>query len=209
MKRALSIFLLLLGALPARAEIIDRIAAVVDRQVITLSELNQIVALELLSRNPGEAEAAYRRRVLDWMIAQLLRYRDVERFGAQDVPADAIEATLSRIIQRYPSEQAFMDALARVELTLDQVRTLIKRDQQVQRYIDQRFAPKVFVSNDEIETYYAGVWAPQRRERGLSVPDLAEVREEIRGEVRGRLTQEIERWTEQLRGLANVDVFVY
>ncbi len=210
MKRALSILLLLLGALPARAEIIDRIAAVVDRQVITLSELNQIVELELVPRSPEEAEAAYRRRVLDRMITQLLRYRDVERFGAEDVPADAIDATLSRIIQRYPSEQAFMDALARVELTLDQVRTLIERNQQVQRYIDQRFAPTVFVSNDEIETYYAGVWAPQRREQGLPVPDLAEVREEIRREMRaGRLAQEVERWTEQLRGLANVDVFVY
>ncbi|HEY0590462.1 MAG TPA: hypothetical protein VGF40_01735 [Thermoanaerobaculia bacterium] len=209
MKRSVLLIVVFL-ALPLRGEIIDRIAAVVDDQVITLSELNQIVEIELLPRRPGEGDPAYRRRVLERMIDQILRYRDVERGGAEDVPADAIEASLRRIIARYPSEQSFMEALARVELTLDHVRTLIKRNQQVQRYIDERYAPTIFVSLAEIERYYRDVWAPQRRERGLPVPALEDVREEIRRDVRAeRLERQVERWTQQLRSRANIDIFVF
>ncbi|HEU5162123.1 MAG TPA: hypothetical protein VFV54_03160 [Thermoanaerobaculia bacterium] len=201
---------LLTAPLAARAEIIDRIAAVVDGQVITLTELNQIVELGLITRLEGESDAAYRRRVLDLMITHLIRYRDVERFGAADVPADSIEAAYQRIIARYPSEAAFLEALARVELTPDQVRTLIKRYQQVQRSIDERFAPLIFVSLEEIEAHYRNVWAPDRRRQGLPVPDLASVREEIRTALRGdRLKREVEVWTQQLRSRSNIDVFVY
>lgn len=208
MKRLLPF--LLLVALNARAEIIDRIAAVVDRQVITLSELNQTVELELIPRLAGEDDREYRRRVLDRMITQVLRYREVERFGAADVSADAIEASLKRIIARYPSEQAFLEALARVELTLDQVRALIKRNQQVQRYIDDIYAPRNFVSLEEIEAHYTTVWAPSRRERGLAVPPLDDVREELRRDLRAdRLEREVERWTQQLRSRANIDIFVF
>ena len=210
MRVALTITLAMLASLPARGEIIDRVAAVVDGQVITLTELNQIVELELLLRTADESDAEYRRRVLDRMITQLIRYRDVERFGAEDVPADTIEASLQRLVARYPSEAAFLEALARVELTLDQVRALIKRNQQVQRSIDERFAPLIFVSLEEIEAHYRNVWAPARRAKGLPVPDLAAVREEIRRELRGeRLLREVEIWTQQLRSRSNIDVFVY
>ena len=210
MRVALTITLAMVASLPARGEIIDRVAAVVDGQVITLTELNQIVELELLLRTADESDAEYRRRVLDRMITQLIRYRDVERFGAEDVPADTIEASLQRLVARYPSEAAFLEALARVELTLDQVRALIKRNQQVQRSIDERFAPLIFVSLEEIEAHYRNVWAPARRAKGLPVPDLAAVREEIRRELRGeRLLREVEIWTQQLRSRSNIDVFVY
>lgn len=200
----------LLGPSPARGEIIDRVAAVVDRQVITLSEVNQIVELRLLARRDGEADAEYRRRVLDALVAQLLRYRDVERFGAPDVSANAIEARFREIVARFPSEEEFGETLLRVEMNLDAVKTVIKRQLQVAAYVDERFAPLIFVSLAEIEEYYRNVWAPQRRSRGLPVPPLSDVREEIRTLIRaGQLDSEIDNWTTQLRSRANVDIYVY
>ncbi|HVR42085.1 MAG TPA: hypothetical protein VMS56_01465 [Thermoanaerobaculia bacterium] len=208
--RLVPLLLALLTPPSLEAEIIDRIAALIDRQVITLSEVNQVVEIRLRAPRQGEDEGEYRRRVLDAMVAHTLRYRDVERFGAADVPADSIESRLREIIARFPSEEAFTDTLLRVELTLDEVRALIKRQLQVQAYVDERFAPMIFVSIEEIESYYRETWAPQRQERGLRVPPLAEVSEEIRRLVRAdRLQDEIDRWTEQLRARANVDIFVY
>ena len=207
---AFGLAVLLLSSSIARGEIIDRVAAVVDRQVVTLSEVNQIVELRLIARRDGEAEAEYRRRVVDALVAHLLRYRDVERFGAPDVSADAIEARLREIVARFPSEEDFAETLVRVEMSLDEVRNLIKRQLQVAAYVDERFAPMIFVSLAEIEEYYRNVWAPQRRSRGLPVPPLGEVREEIRTLIRaGQLDNEIENWTVQLRSRANVDIYVY
>jgi len=207
--RSLSILLLAI-ALPAQSGTVDRVAAVVDRQVITVSEVNQMVELHFFPRNAGESEDDYRHRILEALIAQALRFRDVERFGAEDIPKDSIEARVTEIGKRFPTPADLDAALKRMELTPDELRALVKRQLQVEAYVQERFAPLVFVSNDEIETYYRGTWSQQRRQRGLAIPPLAEVREEIRALLRAsRLQEEIEKWTTQLRERANVDIYAW
>jgi hypothetical protein len=201
--------LLVLAATPLSAVTVDRIAATVDRQVLTVSEITQMVGIRFFPRTSTN-EDDDRRDVLDALIAQALRYRDVERFGAQDISADIIEARLLEIRKRFPTEADFLAAVARAELSLDEVRGLVKRQLQVEAYIQERFAPLVFISNDEIEAYYRGPWSQQRRERGLAIPPLDSVREEIRTAVRAsRLQEEIGKWTAQLRARADVDVYAW
>ena len=207
MRRLLLLSVLL--ATTASAVTVDRIAATVDRQVLTVSEITQMVEIRFFPRT-STTEDDHRRDVLDALIAQALRYRDVERFGAQDISADIIEARLLEIQKRFASEAEFLAAMTRAELTLDEVRGLVKRQLQVEAYIQERFAPLVFISNDEIEAYYRGPWTQQRRDRGLSVPPLDSVREEIRTAVRAsRLQEEIGKWTTQLRARADVDVYAW
>ena len=201
--------LILVLALPALAVTVDRIAAVVDRQVITVSEITQLVDIRFFPR-VSKSEDDHRRDVLDALVAQALRYRDVERFGAQDIPKDSIEARVVEIRNRFASEAEFLEAAARAELTLDEVRGLVKRQLQVEAYIQERFAPLVFVSAEEVEEYYRGPWTEQRKARGLAVPPLAQVLEEIRNAARSaRLQDEIGKWTTQLRARANVDVYAW
>lgn len=196
--------------LTASAVTIDRVAAVVDRQVITVSEVNQMVETRFFARAAGQTDGDYRHAILEDLIAQALRYRDVERFGAQDIPKDSIEARLQEIEKRFASPEEFTAALARAELTLDEFRALVKRQLQVEAYIQERFAPLVFIPNEDIETYYRTTWSQQRRSRGLAVPPLNDVREEIRTLLRAdRLEHEVEQWTAQLRLRANVDVYAW
>lgn len=206
MRKLLALFLI---ALPVAAVTVDRIAAVIDRQVLTVSEVAQMVEIRFFPRT-SESEDDHRRDVLDALIAQALRYRDVERFGAQDIPLDTIESRIAEMRRRFASEAEFVAAMARAELTLDEVRALVKRQLQVEAYVQERFAPLVFVAPEEIEAYYRGPWTAQRRERGLAVPPLEQVREEVRLAVRAtRVEDEIEKWTGQLRERANVDVYAW
>lgn len=209
--RMLPLVALVLLLVPAaRAIVIDRIAAIVDRDVIALSSVNQVVNLRLYERNAGESEDDYRRRVLDAMIAQSLRFRDVQRFGAEDVSKDAIESRLRQVVERFPSPAAFDATLRENELTLDEVRALIKRQLQVDAYIEERFSPLIFVSMEEVEQYYSATWVPQRRARGLAVPPLTDVATEIRTLLKSeRLHEEVDKWTSQLRARANVDIYAW
>jgi hypothetical protein len=192
------------------ATTVDRIAAVVDRQVITVSEVTQMVTLRFFPRAPGSSEDDHRHAVLEVLIAQALRFRDVERFGAEEVPKDSIEARVQEIVKRFPSPADFDATLRRVELSPDEFRALVKRELQVEQYIQERFAPLIFVANEEIDAYYRGPWSQQRRERGLPIPPLADVREEIRALLKAsRLQEQIDKWTTQLRARANVDVYAW
>ncbi|MEO8379926.1 MAG: hypothetical protein ABI779_09725 [Acidobacteriota bacterium] len=199
----------LLLAVPAAGVTVDRIAAVVDRQVLTVSEIAQLVEIRFFPRLSASDDDS-RREVLDALIAQALRFRDVERFGAQDITADAIEARVLEIQRRFPSVGEFAAALARTELTPEELRSLVKRQLQVEAYIQERFAPLVFVTAEEIEEYYRTIWSKQRTGRGLAVPPLRDVLEEVRAAVRlARLQSETDRWTAQLRARANVDVYAW
>jgi hypothetical protein len=211
-RKFLVLLLLLLPPLvgPAEAVTIDRIAAVIDRQVLTVSEVAQLAEVRFFPRPAGTSEDDYRREILERLIAQALRFRDVERFGAQDIPRDSIEARMLEIEKRFGSQAELDAALARAELTREELQALIKRQLQVEAYIQERFAPLIFISNEEIDTYYRGPWSEQRRDRGLPATAVAEVREEIRALLRSsRLEDEIERWTSQLRARANVDVYAW
>jgi hypothetical protein len=197
-------------AVSANAAVVDRVAAVLDRQVLTVSEISQMVELRFFPREAKQSEDDYRHAVLEALIAQALRFRDVERFGAQDIPKDSIEARLHEIATRFSSPAELDAAIARAELTQDEVRALVKRQLQVEAYIQERFAPMIFVSTEEIETYYSGTWTEQRRARSLPVSPLNEVREEIRTLLKSsRLEEEIARWTTQLRARANVDIYAW
>jgi hypothetical protein len=204
------LFLALALLVTASAVTIDRVAAVIDRQVITVSEVSQMVETRFFARTAGQSDDDYRHAVLENLIAQALRYRDVERFGAQDIPKDSIEARLQEIEKQSASPADFTAALARAELTLDEFRALTRRQLQVEAYIQERFAPLVLIPNEDIENYYRTTWSEERRKRGLPIPPLNDVREEIRTLLRSdRLEHEVAQWTSQLRLRANVDVYAW
>src|SRR3954453_13051513 len=168
MKRLFLIAVLL--AAPASAVTVDRIAAVIDRQVLTVSEINQMAEVRFFPRVAGRSDDDYRHDILEALIAQALRFRDVERLGAQDIPKDSIEARLVEIQHRFGSAAELAARLARAGRTPDDLRALIKRQLQVEAYIQERFAPMVFVANEDIVDYYNGPWRQQRVERGLPRP---------------------------------------
>lgn len=194
--RKLFLLAFVTAVLPASAVTIDRIAAVIDEQVLTVTEVGQMAETRFFARPAAQSDDEYRRDVLEALIAQSLRLRDVERFGAPDISADSIETRLREIEGRFPSVPDFEAALVRAELSLDEFKALIKRQLQVEEYIQERFAPLVFVSNEEIDA--------DRRENPNAPPE--EVRTRLRAE---RLKLEIERWTNRLRLRANVDVYAW
>ncbi len=189
---------------------VDRIAALIDKQVLTVSEVSQMVELRFFGRKTGQPDDDYRHDVLEALIAQALRFRDVERFGAEDISKDAIEARLHDIAARFPAPADFDAAVARTELSPDEVRALVKRQLQVEAYVQEHFSPLIYVSQDEIETYYRGPWSEQRRARNLPLQPLPQVSDEIRSLLKAsRLQTEIDQWTEKLRARANVDIYAW
>jgi parvulin-like peptidyl-prolyl isomerase len=200
----------LLIATPLPAETIDGIAATVDDSVITISDLDRLVALELVERLPAETNDTYRRRMLQHLIARILQRRDIRRFADIQVDEKSVDLRMERLVARHGSKEDFEQLLQRVGITLAAVRELVASEIEVRTYINERFAPLVFVPLEDIERYYQDSWSQQRRKDGLTVPPLSEVRESLRDVLRAeQLSAEVDKWTRQLRSRANVDVFVF
>jgi peptidyl-prolyl cis-trans isomerase SurA len=186
----------------------DRVLAVVDDDPVLASDLDRAVAIGQLAPKAGEPQRTFRRRILDDLIAQRLRFHEIDRFGLEQVPVDQIERQVAEVRARFKDEATFRRKLKEVGLDEVALRQMMARQLEVLAFVDERLGPQVFVSLDDVATYYRNVLTPRMQQQHAPVPPLDAVREQIRQVLREqRLTGEIDRWTEELRRKANIAVY--
>jgi len=192
----------------AKTVLKDRVLAVVDEDPILASDLDRVIKLGLQQARPGETDEQLRRRVLDELIEERLRFHEIDRFGFEQVPVEEIEENVAKIRARFPDEESFRKALKEVGLDLQGLRRLVSRQLLVLIYVDERLGARVFVSPDDIQKYYRTVLAPEMQKQGQPAPSLDEVRDQIREVLKQqKLNQELATWTNELR--ARADIVVY
>lgn len=191
-----------------KPELKDRVMAVVDEDPILASELEKVIALGLVQPREGESDVAFRRRVLNGLIEERLRFHEIDRFGFEQVPVDLIEKNVAEIRARFPSEEAFRRTLRDLGLTQQALRQLVARQLMVYTHVEEQLGPRVFVSLDDITAYYRNVLTPQMQKEGTPVPPLEDVRDRIRAVLKEqRLNEELDKWTEELRRAADIQVY--
>src|SRR6202166_1631328 len=186
----------------------DRVIAVADDDPILASDLDRAIVIGQLEPKPGESQRVFRRRVLDDLIAERLRFHEIDRFGLEQVPVEQIERHVAEVRARFKDDATYRQKLKEVGLDEAALRQLMARQLEVLAYVDERLGPQVFVGLDDISNYYRAVLTPQLQQQHLPVPPLEDVRDKIREVLRQqRLTDEIERWTEELRRKAVIAVY--
>lgn len=155
------------GAHPARAEIVDRIAATVNDVAIPESEVRRATAITPMPREAGESADAFRARVLDALIEEKLEYEDARRFGPAAPDASKVEAAMKRLRDRLAKEGKNPDAeFAAAGLTAEEVRATIERQLLIQRYLQERFRPVASADEERAKEEYEKYYVPERRGRG-------------------------------------------
>ena len=184
---------------------VDRLLAVVDDDPILESQLDQMIGIGMVEQHDGEDEARFRRRILDGLIEEKLRFHEVDRFGFAEVPVDEVEEQFEAVRDRFPDERSFQARLQELDLNELGLRQLLARQVMVLIYVEERLGARVFVGLEEIQAYYDAVLVPQLEASQDPIPPVREVREAIRQVLREELlNEEIERWTDELRRDADV-----
>lgn len=210
--RKITLFLVIFSTLgvptlhaTSEENVVDRLLAVVDDDPILESQLVQTIGIGLVQPQEEEDETAFRRRVLDGLIEEKLRFHEVDRFGFAEVPVDEVDAQFEAVRDRFPDDQSFLARLQELGLDEQGLRQLLARQVMVLIYVEERLGARVFVGLEEIQAYYDEVLVPQLEADKEPIPPIREVREPIRQVLREQLlNQEIERWTDELRREADV-----
>jgi hypothetical protein len=203
-RRMLAIAFLLLTRL--QAAIVDRIAATVDFEVITDSQVSD--ALRVTAFIDGVApdlSSDNRRKVLDQLIDQALVRREVEFTRFQQAPAAEAEPSLQQVKQRFPDERAYREALAKSGITEQQLIANLSWQLTMLRFIEYRFQPAVQVTNAEIRQEYRRQAAAWREKNATDPPTLQQIRPEVEKIVRQRLTDSaLDRWLGEVRTQSSI-----
>jgi len=199
----LALSALLSGAL-ARAELVDRIVAIIDREVATLSEAEQ--AREIArARTGSEAPLA---SIVERLIESRLVEREVERFTGEPVSSELVDGALQEVRAGFPSESAFREMLTRSGLSEEELLASLRRQIGVSQYLEQRFRPLTFVTEDQVEAYYRDELSAEVE--GKPLPELSEVSASIRRILEERaFNARVEAWIEALKGRARIRRYVW
>lgn len=158
----LSFFVWGRSAVAGEEFLIDKVVAVVNDDVITLSQLQQeekplLHRVRQESRGQGREvqEEITQRQILDALILRRLQVQEAEKENVV-VNDDEVKATIEEIKKqnRFRSDAEFAQALKQQNLTLDEFKTRIREQQLVDRLLILKVRSTILVTDEEITQYY-------------------------------------------------------
>ena len=155
----------LLLIIPVSAEVLDRVVAVVDKQIILESELDaqvQIYAMQnKVDLSQAGARDTLRSALLNRMIEDKVLLVEAEKDTLVNVTSKEVETALTNQIERikaqFPSEDAFQAQLRSEGLTMKELRNQYKdevRNQLLKEKFIQNKLEQVKVSTGEVKKFY-------------------------------------------------------
>ncbi len=131
-------------------EVVDRVVAVVNEDVITLSELTEMA----LSLNPTSTQTLNERELLDKMIEQKLFEQEAEKRGITVSEAE-LDASIEGVRQRYNlNDEQMADVLKKQGLTPEGFREQWRVQTLGNKLLESQLKNKIVVTDDEIRRYY-------------------------------------------------------
>lgn len=180
----------------ASADIIDRIAVAVDKQVITESQIDEEIRVTaFLNRDPVDLSAAARKTAAGRLMEQALirREMDLSRYPLPEL-SDAGES-LQSLKAMYASEAEFQDALQMYNVTVDELTRRLWWQLTLLRFIDYRFRPGIQIPSADVQAYYRQQVSEWQQKGTNPIPTLEESRDQIEEILTQRkIDQALDQW---------------
>jgi hypothetical protein len=148
--------LYLMVAAAASPVIIDRIAIVVNNQIIKQSDIERDIRVtDFLNHDPLSLSLAARKQAANRLIDQAFIRHEVRVGDYPTATFEDADAQLSLIKKdKFKSNEAFLQAVRNYGLTVPDLRFTFRWQLTVLRFIDVRFKPAALVTDTDVQQYY-------------------------------------------------------
>ena len=165
---AASLAMLLSSSLPMTASgsvVVDRVVAVVNNEIITLSDLQREETLKKVDVQKDE------RLLLEDMIDRKLQMAAAKSAGMDVTDKELTEAVTDIMKRNSLDSKQFESALAKEGLTLEQYKTELREQMTLSRMFNKYVRSGVAVDEAEVRAYY------ERNIKSYSLPEEIRVRQ--------------------------------
>jgi hypothetical protein len=182
----------LLACFPLRSEIIDKIVAMVDTHIITLSDLRQERSIRTIlgEKAIDDDDALIRQLVENYLIES-----QIADFPGTEPSDEEIDAEL-------------MKFQVRDGLSPEVLRDVVRKRIRMAKYFEARFRQFIRPSDDDVRKYYDTVFVPEAKSRNLDpIPPFEQVAEAIRKNViEEQLGHDVDNWLEAIRRRSDIEI---
>lgn len=183
-------------------EVIDRIAARVENDVILMSDLRELSRYQLLVDGKTESDE----QLLDRLIDQWIVRAEAETSGfPQPSEADA-DREMERLLRSFASLEEYESRKKQSGLSDAEVRRMVAAQLYLSNYLESRFRPSVQIDSKAIEDFYQNDVIPRAQARGQTPPPLEAARDSVQEALVQRgINEQAGRWLKESRARLHVD----
>lgn len=167
---------LIAGQAAESRETVDRVVAIVNDDIITLSEMNDMVTSINLTNNHSMDQD----EVLQQMIEQKLFEQEAEKMGIKVSEAE-LDAGIAQVKQRFNlNDQQMEEVLEKQNLTMESFREQWRLQTLSNKLLESQLKNKIVVTDNEVAEYYKANYGGGTGTVASSAPSSGGPVEEVR-----------------------------
>ena len=202
------VLFLLLAAMPLQSrasraqEVIDRIVARVENEVILLSDIRQLAEYQIFVDGKAESDDQILERLIDqWIVRTEAAAARFPQPSDQDV-----QRSLARLKRSFSSPEAFEERKKQSGLTDDEILRQLKSQLYLSNYLDSRFRASIQIDDNAIAEFYQNRVVPRAESRGQTPPTLEAAHDFIQEAlVQGAINEQADKWLKESRSRVRVE----
>jgi hypothetical protein len=190
--------------LPAQ-EVVDRIAARVENDIILQSEVDTLSRYQALVEGKSESDAQILDRLIDqWVVRAEADVSHFPRPSEEDV-----QRGVDRLLKSFASPEEYEARKRQTGLSEAEIRSVVAAQLYLSSYLDSRFRAAVQVDEKAVEDFYQKAVVQRAKERGQAPPSLEAASEYIREAlVQQGINEQADRWLKESRARVHVDKMI-
>lgn len=184
--------------------LIDRIAAVVNDEIITLTDIDKAVQFYPGFRKKKESEEEFYARVLQDLINYKVVYLEYKNdFELQEEDYAQVQTA---VIEKFGSLDKLMTRLHTFDMDWSNFKAYIREKVVYEKVLQKRLQVKITINFEEIETFYNNEYVPQQKRMDLKPLSLIEMFPRIENYLRKVRTQEtLAQWLAEIRSSYKIE----
>lgn len=183
-------------------EVIDRIAARVENDVILMSDLRELSRYQLLVDGKTESDE----QLLDRLIDQWIVRAEAETSGFPQPSEADVDREIERLLRSFASPEEYDSRKKQSGLSDAEVRRMVAAQLYLSNYLESRFRPSVQIDSKAIEDFYQNDVIPRAQARGQTPPPLEAARDSVQEALVQRgINEQAGRWLKESRARLHVD----
>jgi len=200
----LAVLVVLLIAAPSLGaqQLIDRIAARIENDVILLSDVRELSRYQQFVDGKSQTDAEILDRLIDqWIV------RNEAKAALFPQPSDEdIDRSFERLKRSFSGPEAFEERRKQSGLTDEDVRRMLKSQLYLSNYLDTRFRPSIQIDEQAIEDFYKTRVVPRAESRGQNPPSIEAAHDFIQEAlVQRAINVQADKWLKESRTRVRVD----
>jgi parvulin-like peptidyl-prolyl isomerase len=189
----------------AAQEIVDRIVARVENDIILLSDIRALSRYQQFLDGKSETDTQILERLIDQWIVRT--EAGVSRFPQ---PSDAdIDRELERVQKSFASKEEFEARRKQIGLSAAEIREMVAAQLYLSNYLDSRFRPGVQIDPKTIDDFYEKSVVPRAKARGQEPPPLDTARDFIQEAIVQRgINDQADQWLIESKARLHIEKFL-